>query len=444
MGHGSYSQDVAHARRKEAAAWVARDAVHPTLDPKAGHREVNNRTPIVVAMDVTRSRGDDTKRLYEQLPKLMDLLHARNVADEPGISFAAIGDATADKAPLQVGQFEADNRLDEVIRNMWIEEGGGGTGQESYELAAWYYSGTDCVAQRSGSTQKGFFVFVGDEGFYPVVSGAHRETVLGQPAEDLPSAEAFAALQRKFHTFLIYPAKSMEDRKSDIDAEIRKRVLAAGGQYDDVDVRISLIWDNRNDLDLHVETPSGEHIYFSHKTSACGGVLDVDRNVRGETLSPVENVRWKKGAAPNGEFKVMVRNYAFHQEDKSATPFRVEIEVDGELLYHEGSTPQAKTGSSSDQQVCTFRFDPAPAGDSATYDAYSDATVLGQWATVLPEGHILRLSDARNISHVLLGTLALANGRDTVAGFHAKLIADGLDAAAADDVMQALSGVKPL
>ncbi len=442
MGHGHYSQDIAHENRSSEPQWVARDAVHTTLDPKAGHREVNNVTPIVVAMDVTRSRGDDTKRLYEQLPTLMDRLEQRGYVDGPGISFAAVGDAFSDVAPLQVGQFEGDNRLDKVLSNIWIEEGGGGTGQESYELAAWYYSGTDCVRLGAGEGGKGFFFFVGDEGFYPHVSGAHRASILGQEDADVNSAAAFAALGEKFHIFLIYPGKSMEERKSDIDAEIRKRVLDAGGQHGDVDVRVSLVWDNRNDLDLHVITPSGEQIYFSHKESACGGVLDVDRNVRGETNTPVENTRWASGTAPAGTYKVFVRNYAFHEEDCKPTPFRVEIECGGELQFHEGvSSPNKETGEASDINVCSFDFEPDPERRAAQYRSYSDEVVLAQWASVLPEGHILKLRDARQITNVLMGALALANGRDTLEGIRSKLANDSVSSEALDDLGNALGGL---
>lgn len=445
MGHGHYSQDIAYDNRATGPAWAARESVDPTLDPAVGPREVNNATPIVLAMDVTRSRGDDTKRLYDQLPRLMERIEQRHYVDEPGISFAAVGDADADRAPLQVGQFEADNRLDQVLGAMWIEEGGGGTGQESYELAAWYYAGTDCVQLRAGTAPCGFFFFVGDEGFYPTVAGAHRAAVLGQPEETVSSAEAFAALQQKFHVFLVYPGTSMEDRKADIDAEIRTRVLAAGGQHDNVDVRVSLVWDNRNDLDLHVTTPAGEEIFFSHKVSKCGGVLDVDRNVRGETLTPVENIRWQRGTAPGGAYRVKVRNYRFHEDPPAPTPFRVEIEVGGELLFHQGEiSSSGETGPASDVEVATFSFEPDPEARAAHYRAYSDEVVLAQWAEVLPEGHILRLTDAERITDVIIGALGIANGRETAEGYERLLVEDGLPAPAVRDVMAALAGCRPL
>jgi hypothetical protein len=445
MGYGAYSQDIAHQSRAVGPQWVDRGEVHASLNPKVGPREVNNATPMVVAMDVTRSRGDDTKRLYDQLPKLMERIAARAYVEGPGISFAAVGDAFSDKAPLQVSQFEADNRLDQALAAMWIEEGGGGTGQESYELAAWYYAGTDCVQQRLGRGGKGFFFFVGDEGFYPQVSGAARASVLGQEAQDLDSVFAFRSLQEKFHTFLIYPGKSMDERKSDIDAEIRRRVLAAGGQHDNVDVRVSLVWDNRNDLDLHVFAPSGEEISYRSKVSACGGMLDVDRNVGGETRTPVENVRWVRGTAPEGQYRVYVQNFRFHESDKAPTPFRLEVEVGGELQFFEGEiSPNKETGTLSDVVVCSFNFAADAAARKAQYAAYSDEVVLRQWESVLPAGHILRLRDAQNITLVLLGALGIASGRETLASYEAKLHEDGATAEAIADVRAALQGVRAL
>ena len=449
MGGGHYSQDVAYTNRAEGRVQWSRREVHPALSPRA-YREVNNATPIVIAMDVTRSRGDDTRLLYNKLPELMGAIEAHGYVDEPGISFAAIGDADADQAPLQVGQFEADNRLDEVLERIWIEEGGGGTGQESYELAAWFYAQTDCVKLREGRGGRGFFFFIGDEGFYPTLSRQHVQRLMGEdPGENISSSEVFRRLQEKFHVFLIYPGKSLEERQSDIDAEIRSRVLAAGGQHDDVDVRISLIWDNRNDLDLHVFPPSGEEIYFRNKSSRCGGVLDVDRNVRGETTTPVENVRWSAGTAPGGSYRVVVQNYGFHEQDKEPTPWRLEVEVDGDLLHYEGViSPNKQTGAKSDMEICTFEFEPDPqvreAARAARYHAYSDEVVLGQWQGVLPAGHILKVREPEAIFDVLLGALAVANGRQSAASYLATLRSEGADAARLAAVEQALSGVVSL
>ena len=62
----------------------------------------------------------------------------------------------------------------------------------------------------------------------------------------------------------------------------------------------------------------------------CGGFLDVDMNVRGETTKPVENVRWAKGAAKKGRYRVYIQNYSFKEPDQAPTPYKVEIEVNAE------------------------------------------------------------------------------------------------------------------
>lgn len=335
MGGGYYDGDVAQQSRstredaftfrgEPSGADPARREAHPILNPFGKVRECVNETPIVVAFDVTRSRGDDARHVYDKMPMLMGQIHMRGYVPGAAISFAAIGDATVDQAPLQVGQFEADNRLDEVLESMWLEEGGGGTGQETYELAAYFYA-RHTTLHCLDRGKKGYLFFVGDEGFYPKVSKEHVRRFIGDdlPA-DVDSKEIFRELQERFDTYLIYPRSTWEQRKQDIDAEIRKRVLDAGGRHAGVDIRASLIWNNRNDLDLHVLTPAGEHIYFGAKRGMCGGELDVDRNVQGETTKPVENTRWVKGGAPAGRYRVWAENYRFHESKHAATPFRID------------------------------------------------------------------------------------------------------------------------
>lgn len=426
MGGGQYSYDVAREARStnrdvftysgygsDADAALDRREVHPLLNPKGKIRECMNNQAIVIALDVTRSRGNDSRIMYEKLPMFIGQLEMKGYVEGATMSFCAIGDAKSDQAPVQVGQFEADNRLDEALGYFWLEEGGGGTGRESYELVAYYYARHTRIACHERG-EKGYFFFIGDEGFYPKVKKDEVKRVLGFDIdEDIDSKKIFRELQEKFHVFFIYPKKSWQERKADIDAEIQQRVEAAGGQYKNVDVRASFIWNDRNDLDLHVITPSGEEIFYGHKQSECKGWLDVDRNVQGETLKPVENIRWSKGDAPAGRYKVFVQNYAYHERKKSPSRFKVEVEVAGEIKHFEGTiSPRGETGRRSNITVYEFDYDPnMPRRNVETepnlYENYDDEAIKQQWAGVIPEENILLIDDPHSIIDVMLGALSI-------------------------------------
>ena len=104
---------------------------------------------------------------------------------------------------------------------------------------------------------------------------------------------------------------------SDTTDAIAQRVKDAGGNID-ADFRVSLSWDNRDDLDLKVN-----NIYFG-RTKSDGGVLDVDANFCKIVENPVENIYWKDiNKMKDGIYRVSVHNYTKRSNDNQG--FSIQI-----------------------------------------------------------------------------------------------------------------------
>lgn len=58
--------------------------------------------------------------------------------------------------------------------------------------------------------------------------------------------------------------------------------------------------------------------------------MDVDANVHGETVTPVENIRWPLGKVPEGRYKFFVNNYT---NRATQNPYKLELEVKWKNLY---------------------------------------------------------------------------------------------------------------
>ena len=132
--------------------------------------------------------------------------------------------------------------------------------------------------------------------------------------------------------------------------ELQARLEREGAKSSDV--QVSLMWNNYNDLDLHIVCPSGERIHGGNKISACGGELDVDANVRAETRKPVENVFWPEGTAPGGQYHVYVHYYKKHKKRRSKDPTKFQI-----MVNNGGETTEFSAELSAGDpimQVCSF------------------------------------------------------------------------------------------
>lgn len=202
---------------KSTGSWE----VHPTLDPKSinndgAHKGKNVRESldsdehpasqaIAVLFDVTGSMGHVPTVLQQKLPKLYSLILERGYVEHPQILYGAIGDAYSDRLPLQVGQFESDNRADEALENIVLEGNGGGGNHESYNVAAYFmarHTYIDCFEKRG---KKGYLFFIGDERLYSTIEKAHVEHLIGPGLQDdISTEEIFEELKKKWDVYYLF------------------------------------------------------------------------------------------------------------------------------------------------------------------------------------------------------------------------------------------------
>ncbi|MEU5992723.1 hypothetical protein ABZ806_27460 [Spirillospora sp. NPDC047418] len=252
MGSGHWSTDVYAARASYrastgASAFAYSDggatAVHADLDPRgvtaresrdsADHPE---SLAIGVLFDVTGSMGNVPRTLQAKLPDLLGLLLRKGYVRDPHILFGAVGDATCDRAPLQVGQFEADNRMDDDLGKILLEGGGGGQMRESYELGMYFmarHTAIDCFEKRG---RRGYLFMIGDELAYPKAKRREIAKVIGdERAEDVPIADLVRELQRKYDVYFIIPEGAYHSGSREL-ADFWRTLLGQNVLYlDDLD-----------------------------------------------------------------------------------------------------------------------------------------------------------------------------------------------------------------
>jgi len=91
------------------------------------------------------------------------------------------------------------------------------------------------------------------------------------------------------------------------------------------DVQILLSWDNYNDLDLVCTDPNNETVWFKNKNISSGGKLEIDMNVNyPDSKTPIENIYWTSGSAPNGTYNVYLVYYKKHIEINE-TPYKITV-----------------------------------------------------------------------------------------------------------------------
>ncbi|VVB72815.1 FRG1-like domain protein [uncultured archaeon] len=96
------------------------------------------------------------------------------------------------------------------------------------------------------------------------------------------------------------------------------------------DIQVTLFWNDDVDLDLHVTDPYNEEIYYKHKTSASGGILDRDNMCTNWVQNAPENIIWPENKAPSGHYKIKVVYYADCASHPDPITFTVKVYIKGQ------------------------------------------------------------------------------------------------------------------
>lgn len=232
LGGGTYYFDAATTRRATYdanrtdpfaySAYVSAPStpgadrkVHYSLDVngvklRESRDSTEHPTSLAVTLlcDVTGSMRDLPRLFQKNAPQMMGVLLRRGYVTHPQVMVGAIGDATSDQFPIQIGQWEsADDLIDSSTEHLILEGGGGGQKTESYELSAYFmarHTETDCWSKRR---HKGYIFIVGDEMAYPFVKRSEvlRHIVDDGLEADIPVAQIFRELQERYDVFFLLP-----------------------------------------------------------------------------------------------------------------------------------------------------------------------------------------------------------------------------------------------
>ncbi len=124
-------------------------------------------------------------------------------------------------------------------------------------------------------------------------------------------------------------------------------------------LQVSLNWAYPVDLDLHVETPNGNDIYFGTPVGQNGGILDLDSNpaCNIDNINN-ENITWGYNTPASGTYKVRADLWSSCNYYKSI-PFVVTVNLKGNTTISSGEfSPSEETygAAFSGRMISTFSF----------------------------------------------------------------------------------------
>ena len=134
------------------------------------------------------------------------------------------------------------------------------------------------------------------------------------------------------------------------------------------ELAVTLTWEGKADLDLHVTEPSGEMIYANHPTSGSGGILDQAFDCSNGDWIIISSTRREHAywyAPPYGTYMVEI-NYRTPCGNGGSAKWHVVIEIRGDKKEFNGTIGPGMTILVDQVTIASFIIVPAPP-DSSRY-----------------------------------------------------------------------------
>ena len=222
MGGGTYCYASASLRSSDYLSYSTSDASYldrevfskrsldESMNIKGKIRESRdseehpNAFPIIIGLDVTGSMGTIPKKLITKgFPELMKKIMDEGV-EHAQVCFIGYGDNECDNAPIQVGQFETSDELQEKwLKSIYLESGGGANDGEATSLV-WYvaarHTSIDSVLKHG---KKGVLITIGDEPTLTNIPKRDLEELFGGAQSDVNATDILNEARENWEVYHI-------------------------------------------------------------------------------------------------------------------------------------------------------------------------------------------------------------------------------------------------
>lgn len=292
-GSGSYAYGSGGSDVRKAAAERARSFGPRTYESRSGPNEKvvdpskrirsESKNPLVIAVDVTGSMASWPFEIFDRLPLLYNTL--AQYREDLEICFAAIGDASCDRWPLQVTTFARGFDLEQLLGSLY-GEGAGGDAPESYGLFAHW---VNTHVEVPNAEDPPFLIVFGDITMHPKVPADQVKRLLGDNTRrDVDALGAWQEVSKRWNTwFLRRPSGKRGDEVDQQWAKAvgPKKIFPIGDEQRAVDYAMGLVaraWGHFGDFQNNMRARQSEDKVVSVSKPIemicprCGGPIPLD------------------------------------------------------------------------------------------------------------------------------------------------------------------------